>query len=73
MSSRNDQGKAKISSDGLRYKTKELGSAFGMLTLGNSAAMMSCFKCGRHKLLTELKTRRILGRNQKICATHCQL
>jgi hypothetical protein len=33
---------------------------------------MSCFKCGRHKVLSELVTKKILGRNQKVCAVNCQ-
>jgi hypothetical protein len=32
---------------------------------------MSCFKCGRHKVLSELLTKKILGRNQKVCALNC--
>jgi hypothetical protein len=72
MSSRDSDTKTTISSDGLRYTAKKPGSAFGSVTLGSSSATMSCFKCGRHKLLSELLTKKILGRNQKVCAVNCQ-
>jgi hypothetical protein len=65
MSARDPHAKTTISSDGLRYTAKEPGTAFGGFTLGNSAVTMSCFKCGCHKPLSKLLTKKILGRNQK--------
>ena len=72
MSSRDEPAKTKISSDGLRYTAKKAGSAFPTPALGSSSTTMSCFKCGRHKRLSELVTKKILGRNQKVCAMSCQ-
>ena len=72
MSSRDPDTKTTISSDGLRYAAKKPGSAFGGVTLGSASVTMSCFKCGRHKPLSELLTKKILGRNQKVCAVNCQ-
>jgi hypothetical protein len=72
MSSRDPDTKTTISSDGLKYAAKKPGSVFGGVTVGNGSVTMSCFKCGRHKLLSELLTKKILGRNQKICAVSCQ-
>jgi hypothetical protein len=48
------------------------GTAFGSVTLGHSLVTMPYFKCGRHKPLSELLTKKILGRNQKVCAVNCQ-
>jgi hypothetical protein len=72
MTARDDTPKNKMSSDGLRYTAKKPGSAFGAPVLGSSSATMSCFKCGRHKPLSELLTKKILGRNQKVCMVSCQ-
>lgn len=72
MSSRNDTPKTSISNDGLRYTAKKAGSAFGSPVLGSNSATMSCFKCGRHKPLSELVSKRILGRNEKVCAVSCK-
>ena len=72
MTARDETPKNKMSSDGLRYTAKKPGSAFGAPVLGSSSATMSCFKCGRHKVLSELLTKKILGRNQKVCAVNCQ-
>lgn len=72
MSARDSDNKTKISSDGLRYRAKTAGSAFGSPVLGSSSTTMSCFKCGRHKLLSELVTKKLLGRNQKVCIENCQ-
>jgi hypothetical protein len=72
MSARDPDAKTTISSDGLRYTAKKPGSAFGSVTLGSTSTTMSCFKCGRHRPLSGLVTRKVLGRNQKVCAESCQ-
>ncbi|WP_298236374.1 hypothetical protein [uncultured Azohydromonas sp.] len=72
MSTREPDTKTTISSDGLRYTAKKPGSAFGSVTLGSASATMSCFKCGLHRPISELVTRKILGRNQKVCAENCR-
>jgi hypothetical protein len=33
---------------------------------------MSCFRCGAHKPLDELTTKKILGRNAKVCSIDCR-
>ncbi len=61
-----------ISNDGLRYTAKIPGSEFGPMMLGGCSTRMSCFRCGRHKPVADLVSRKILGRNQKVCAGNCQ-
>lgn len=61
-----------ISDNGLRYTAKVPGSEFGPVVLGGASTRMSCFRCGRHKPVVELVSRKILGRNQKVCAQSCQ-
>lgn len=61
-----------ISGDGLRYTTKKPGSSFGPVTLGGCSTMMSCFRCGHHRPVSELVSKKILGRNQKVCAENCR-
>ena len=73
MTSRNETPKTRMSSDGLRYTAKKPGSAFGSSVPGSGSTTMSCFKCGRHKPLSELLTKKILGRNEKVCAVNCQI
>lgn len=61
-----------VQDDGLRYKRKATGSPFGAgVNGGLHQTAMSCFKCGRHKPRSELATRRLLGRNQLVCADGC--
>lgn len=61
-----------LSSDGLRYKVKKTGSPFGPSQMASGAATMSCFKCGRHRPNTELISKHILGKNQRICPDNCK-
>ncbi|WP_028996567.1 hypothetical protein [Azohydromonas australica] len=61
-----------ISTDGLRYTAKIPGSEFGPMMLGGCSTRMSCYRCGRHKPVPELVSKKILGRNQKICAVNCR-
>lgn len=61
-----------ISNDGLRYTAKIPGSGFGPVMLGGCSTRMSCYRCGRHKPVVDLVSKRILGRNQKVCAMNCR-
>jgi hypothetical protein len=63
-----------MSNDGLRYTArKPTGPRFGTPVFGSISTTMSCFKCGRHRPLSELITKKLLGRNQKVCAVNCQI
>ncbi len=33
---------------------------------------MSCFLCGKHRPRAQLKTRKLLGRAQSVCAPNCK-
>lgn len=61
-----------VSNDGLRYTAKIPGSEFGPVMLGGCSTRMSCFRCGYHKRTAELVSRKILGRNHKVCAVNCR-
>ena len=63
--------KTKIVADGLRYKSKVSGSPFTAAT-SFGAATMSCFLCGKHRPRAQLKTRKLLGRAQSVCAPSCK-
>ena len=66
-----DEVKTAIEPDGLRYKSKAPGSPFA----GHgafAAGTMSCFKCGKHRPRTALKSKRLLGRNEMVCFPSCQ-
>ena len=65
-----DDVKTSIDSDGLRYRSKAPGSPF--VAAGNfSAATMSCFVCGKHRPRASLKSRKLLGKTQFVCAPRC--
>ena len=73
MSSKHQPPKTQIAEDGLRYTAKAAGSAFSKPAQSAvTGATMSCFRCGRHKPLSELVSKRILGRNEKVCAVNCR-
>lgn len=55
-----------IHDDGLRYRSKAGGSPFG-----KAANTRSCFKCGQHRPMDALQTKRILGRIEMICKPAC--
>jgi hypothetical protein len=57
----------RISADGLRYTSRVPGTPF-------AAAMTtrSCFKCGRHRPLSDLQSKRLLGRIEMVCKPKCQ-
>ena len=62
--------KTTIEADGLRYRSKAPGSPFAA-TSSFGAATMSCFLCGKHRPRSMLKTRRLLGKAQTVCAPSC--
>jgi hypothetical protein len=63
--------KTTIQADGLRYKSKVGGSPFA--AAGDfQAGTMSCFLCGKHRPRNTLKTRRLLGKAQHVCAPSCK-
>ncbi len=57
--------------DGLRYKSKVSGSPFKATTTFG-AATMSCFLCGKHRPRSMMKTRKVLGKAQAVCAPSCK-
>ncbi|ACB36290.1 conserved hypothetical protein [Leptothrix cholodnii SP-6] len=65
-----DSVKTSIDTDGLRYLSKTPGSPFGSAGT-HSAATMSCFLCGKHRARSQLKTRKLLGKSQLVCAPTC--
>ena len=66
-----DQVKNSIDAEGLRYRTKAHGSPFASAGVF-SAATMSCFLCGKHRARTSLKSRKLLGKTQFVCAPSCK-
>ena len=57
-----------LSSDGLRYVKKPSGS---FITSPRAESMMSCFKCGKFKLPSEMAMKRFLGKSHRVCAPKC--
>ncbi len=57
---------SRLSSNGLRYAAKPPGSPF--LGTGNTR---SCFLCGKHRQSAQLKSKRVLGRSEMVCAPSC--
>jgi hypothetical protein len=66
-----DQVKNSIDAEGLRYRTKAPGSPCASAGVF-SAATMSCFLCGKHRARTSLKSRKLLGKTQFVCAPSCK-
>ena len=66
-----DAVKTSIDADGLRYRSKATGSPFSSAGVF-SAATMSCFLCGKHRARTALKSRKLLGKTQFVCAPSCK-
>ena len=66
-----DEIKTSIDSDGLRYRSKPAGSPFGSAGAFTTATM-SCFLCGKHRARTSLKSRKLLGKTQFVCAPSCK-
>lgn len=63
--------KTTIEPDGLRYRSKTPGSPFTAAG-AFGAATMSCFLCGKHRPRSHLKSRRLLGKAQFVCAPSCK-
>lgn len=63
--------KTAIDPNGLRYRSKVAGSPFSA-TGAFGAATMSCFLCGKHRPRAHLKTRKLLGKAQAVCAPSCK-
>lgn len=63
--------KTAIDADGLRYRSKTPGSPFTAAG-AFGAATMSCFLCGKHRARSALKSRRLLGKAQFVCAPNCK-
>ena len=61
----------KVAENGLRYKSKAPGSPF-VSSGAFSSSTMSCFLCGKHRLRSQLKSRRLLGKVQTVCAPSCK-
>lgn len=61
----------KLAENGLRYKSKAPGSPFETSSPFSSTTM-SCFLCGKHRQRSQLKTRRLLGKPQAVCAPSCK-
>jgi hypothetical protein len=73
VNTRHQPPKTQIAEDGLHYTTKTAGSAYSRPAQSAvTGTTMSCFRCGRHKPLSELVSKRILGRNGKVCAVNCR-
>ncbi len=66
-----DEIKTLVEPDGLRYKSKAPGSPFSVAG-AFGAGTMSCFLCGKHRPRSMLKTRKLLGRSQTVCAPTCK-
>ena len=63
--------KTTLGADGLRYRSKAAGSPFAA-TGAFGAATMSCFLCGKHRARTSMKSRKLLGKTQFVCAPSCK-
>lgn len=57
----------KLSADGLRYGSKAPGSPFV-----GTGTTRSCFLCGKHRQAAQLRSKRLLGRTEMVCAPNCQ-
>jgi hypothetical protein len=66
-----DEVKTAIEPDGLRYRSKAPGSPFSA-NGSFGAATMSCFLCGKHRPRSQLKSRKLLGKSQSVCAPSCK-
>nr|WP_316639163.1 hypothetical protein [uncultured Roseateles sp.] len=63
--------KTTVLEDGLRYKSKVSGSPF-KAAASFGTATMSCYLCGKHRTRSLMKTRKLLGRAQAVCAPSCK-
>ncbi|KAB2876235.1 MAG: hypothetical protein IT503_15655 [Burkholderiaceae bacterium] len=56
----------RISPSGLRYANKIPGSPFT-----GAGHTRSCFLCGKHRQSAGLRSKRVLGRVEMVCAAGC--
>jgi hypothetical protein len=66
-----EEKKDSITHDGLRYRTKTAGSPFGSVG-PHVSATKSCYFCGKHRPVSSLLFRRLLGKSQAVCAPSCK-
>src|SRR3990167_8238152 len=59
------EGISRIADGGLRYTAKPSGSPFPVSQAGIGATR-SCYKCGTHKPVPELESKKFLGKNQLV-------
>jgi len=64
------EGISRIADGGLRYTAKPSGSPFPVSQAGIGATR-SCYKCGTHKPVPELESKKFLGKNQLVCRGGC--
>jgi hypothetical protein len=64
------QPQTSIGADGRRYVSKKPGSPFSTAGMFD-AATMSCFLCGKHRPRSALKSRKMFGKTQFVCAPNC--
>ena len=69
MAGRSPNGSV-VREDGLRYASRVTGSPFSN---GASQSMRSCFRCGTHRAPDQMKSQKILGKSQRVCAPNCQV
>lgn len=63
--------KTTMDKEGLRYRSKAPGSPFKVAGSFGSATM-SCFMCGKHRPRSHLKSRKLFGKIQTVCAPSCK-
>ena len=56
----------RVAPSGLRYSAKMSGSPFT-----GAGHTRSCFLCGKHRQSAALKSKRVLGRIEMVCAPAC--
>ncbi len=66
-----DSTKTTIEADGLRYRSKAPRSPFPA-TSSFAAATLSCSLCGKHRPRAMLKSKKLLGKSQPVCAPSCK-
>jgi hypothetical protein len=57
----------RINEDGLRYRSKTVGSPFA-----SKANTRSCFKCGKHRTPDQLQSKKLLGKTEMVCKPSCK-
>lgn len=62
--------KTVVLESGLRYKSKEPGSAYPSTPYSGNASM-SCMLCGKRSLRSHMMSRRLFGKVHAVCAPKC--